>query len=61
MMLAVLHVIGGGDDPWGMVARLMEALPPGRSPHFATGLKRFRTPQSRPGPSRLAIGLQTAT
>jgi hypothetical protein len=29
MMLAVLHVIEDGDDPGGIVARTMEALPPG--------------------------------
>ncbi len=29
IMLAVLHVIGDEDDPYGIVARMMEALPPG--------------------------------
>jgi S-adenosyl methyltransferase len=29
MMLAVLHVIDDDDDPYGIVARTMEALPPG--------------------------------
>jgi hypothetical protein len=29
MLLAILHFIADKDDPWGMVARLMAAMPPG--------------------------------
>jgi S-adenosyl methyltransferase len=29
MLLAILHFIADSDDPWGMVARLMAAVPPG--------------------------------
>jgi len=29
MLLAILHVITDDDDPWGIVARIMAAMPPG--------------------------------
>ena len=29
MLLGVLHLIQDGEDPWGIVARLMAAMPPG--------------------------------
>lgn len=29
MLIAILHVIGDDDDPYGIVARLMDAVPPG--------------------------------
>ena len=29
MLIAVLHLIPDQDDPWGLVARLMDAVPPG--------------------------------
>ncbi len=29
MLLAILHVITDADDPWGVVARIMAAVPPG--------------------------------
>jgi S-adenosyl methyltransferase len=29
MLIAVLHLIPDGDDPWGIVAALMRAVPPG--------------------------------
>jgi S-adenosyl methyltransferase len=29
MLLAILHVITDADDPWGIVARIMAAVPPG--------------------------------
>jgi hypothetical protein len=29
MLLGVLHLIQDGEDPWGIVARLMAAVPPG--------------------------------
>jgi hypothetical protein len=29
MLIAILHVIGDGDDPYGIVATLMNAVPPG--------------------------------
>ena len=31
MLVAVLHLVGNGDDPYGIVRRLMAALPPGSS------------------------------
>jgi S-adenosyl methyltransferase len=29
MLIAILHLIGDGDDPYGIVTRLMDAVPPG--------------------------------
>jgi trans-aconitate methyltransferase len=29
MLLAILHVVPDADDPWGLVARIMAAVPPG--------------------------------
>ena len=29
MLIAVLHLIQDSEDPWGIVARLMDAVPPG--------------------------------
>jgi hypothetical protein len=31
MLVAVLHLVGDGDDPYGIVRRLMAAVPPGSS------------------------------
>jgi hypothetical protein len=62
VLMAILHLIGDGDDPYGTVAKLIDAVPPGSylaMSHIASDIEPEARGKAKERVSRLALVEQT--